>query len=211
MKRSLPSFALCLLLAACATENVVRMPDGSVPVADSTNPILVKIEYGERGDVTLVGYLAEVRDGNVHPAVVLIHTEQGNGQDMRDLAMSFAREGYTALAVDLYEGKSADDGSLAANQERALQNVQQAVSYLRRMPSINGEQIASVGWSFGDDFEEGMAADELALDVSIIYDEGTRQMPLAADLTGDATLVRMPPPAEAGIVPTVELLRSAVQ
>lgn len=179
MKRILPSAAIfLLLLTACsAPTDTAQQPDDGTTL----QPLLLKIEYGMIDDAKLVGYLAEVRDGKQHPAVVLIHEQRGVDQSMRERAMDIAREGYTALVVDLYGGQTAESPaqarSLASGVQNdidgALENVAEAVDYLRRMPSVNGAQIASVGWSFGDNWVSRMARNDLGFDASVIYYEGS--------------------------------------
>lgn len=226
MKRICSLACFTLVLAACGNApDVAQTPDDTAHEIVATEPLLMKIEYGAIDDVTLVGYLAEKRDGMRHPAVVLVHDESGADRDIRDLAMRFAREGYTALAIDLYEGRPAADDAAARrlasdverNPDRAFENLAEAVDYLRRMPSVNGDRIASVGWSFGDDLDEKMEQNTLELDASIVYDEATQETPLAADLTnGDGTIIRIPPPqtTDTGSIDAtsvIELLRSVTE
>lgn len=64
-----------------------------------------------------------------------------------------AGEGYSALAVDLYNGKVAESpdnagkyaGSVEA--EKAIENLTQAYNYLSEQK--NAENVGTIGWCFG--------------------------------------------------------------
>ena len=66
-----------------------------------------------------------------------------------------AADGYAALAVDMYDGKSANDASEARelmskvgkDQESALHNLRQAYAYLKDV--IKSERVGVIGWCFG--------------------------------------------------------------
>src|SRR5437016_12887764 len=58
------------------------------------------------GRVTPAGYLALPEGGGPHPGVVAIHELYGLNANMRGVADRLAGEGYAALAVDLFAGRS---------------------------------------------------------------------------------------------------------
>jgi len=51
------------------------------------------------------GFLATPGDSGKHPGMILIHEWWGLNDNIRQNAMNFAKLGYVALAVDLYEGQ----------------------------------------------------------------------------------------------------------
>ena len=53
-----------------------------------------------------VGYLSQPDGEGPHPSVILIHEWNGLVQRVKETADSFADEGYVALAVDLYSGRT---------------------------------------------------------------------------------------------------------
>lgn len=55
---------------------------------------------------SLHGYLAMPDGAGRHPGVVVIHEAYGLNDNIRDIAGRFATEGYAALAVDLFAGRS---------------------------------------------------------------------------------------------------------
>ena len=69
--------------------------------------------------------------------------------------MCIRDRGYTALAVDLYDGKSATQvrdafalsTNLSSNEERGLANLQQAFDYLKT--EMDATKIGVIGWCLG--------------------------------------------------------------
>ena len=54
------------------------------------------------------------------PAVLLVHEWWGLNDQIKTMAAEFAREGFLALAVDLYEGKAASDPTTAETLMKAV-------------------------------------------------------------------------------------------
>lgn len=113
-------------------------------------------DYATLDGEPVSGYLARPRTGSgPFPAVVLIHEWWGLNDNIRAMARRFADAGYVALAVDLYEGETAQRPNRArtlmeeamARTDRLERNIEQAFYYLDVMPST--ARIGSVGWCFG--------------------------------------------------------------
>lgn len=112
------------------------------------------------------GYLARPQDQDPVAALVVIHEWWGLNDNIRAMTDRLAGEGYLALAVDLYNGATADapevartlvDG-VAANPAAAKTNLQGAYDYLlAQMTSLNPAlaaqgteaKVGSIGWCFG--------------------------------------------------------------
>lgn len=89
------------------------------------------------------------------PGVIVIHEWWGLNDNIRSMARRLAGEGYAALAVDLYDGKT------AANPEEARALVQaaladtapreeglkQAYAYLE--DRLKAPKVGTIGWCFG--------------------------------------------------------------
>jgi carboxymethylenebutenolidase len=112
------------------------------------------------------GFLARPADNKKYPGVVLIHEWTG------------LKLGYVALAVDLYQGQVATNrdeaGRLAGwvreNREVALENLKQAVAYLKgRSTNVDPQRLASVGWCFGGGWSYQMAKNDLGVKATVIY------------------------------------------
>ena len=149
---------------------------------DNVGAVDTEVRAGSRAYATLdgeavEGYLARPKTGSgPFPAVLLIHEWWGLNDNIRSMARRFAEAGYVALAVDLYEGSSADRPEQARQlMQQAMQdparlerNLEQAYFYLDLMPSTG--PIASVGWCFGGGWSLRTALlfpEEL--DASVIY------------------------------------------
>ncbi len=90
------------------------------------------------------------------PAMLLIHEWWGLNDQIKTMAAEFAREGYVALALDMYGGQLAPAGDREAAQ-KLMQALDPAAGidiatawagWLRKHAKANGK-LATVGWCFG--------------------------------------------------------------
>lgn len=133
------------------------------------------VYYKDGKDFT--GYLARPDDSQKHPGLILIHEWWGLNEHIRGNARKFARLGYVALAVDLYEGRSTTSRkeaknlatSVRKNLSGAFENLKSAVSYIKRHSNVNPERVASIGWCFGGGWSYQIAKNNLGVKASIIY------------------------------------------
>src|SRR4030095_11639207 len=107
----------------------VGRPGGGQEVVTRT------VEYATVGGKPVQGALAQPKGAaKGGPAIILIHEWWGLNDNISDLARQLAAHGYTALAVDLYQGKSAQTPEAAqalmkeamAHREAAEDNLRQA-------------------------------------------------------------------------------------
>ncbi|MFQ5783562.1 MAG: dienelactone hydrolase family protein [Alphaproteobacteria bacterium] len=88
------------------------------------------------------------------PAVLLVHEWWGLNDQIKSVAAEFARQGYIALAIDLYGGHVATTReaarSYAASVEPAEADETLAawIDWLRKDPRTTGK-LGTVGWCFG--------------------------------------------------------------
>ncbi|MDD4319614.1 MAG: dienelactone hydrolase family protein [Candidatus Peribacteraceae bacterium] len=166
---------LTLLLTACTASLPTENGNGATSSSVSSAAQTVRAEEVVYGPAT--GYLALPAGDGPFPAVVLIHEWWGLNDNMRDYAEQFARQGYVALAADLYGGESTEDparaqelaAGVAGNPTAALQNLQSAVAYVRGLPDVDGERLASVGWCFGGGWSYQMARNDLGVQATVMY------------------------------------------
>jgi carboxymethylenebutenolidase len=107
------------------------------------------------------------------PAIVLVHEWWGLNDQIKSVAAELAKEGYFALAVDLYGGKMTDQPDSA----RALMQAVDAavatdtlvswVDWLRRRDGVNGK-IGTVGWCFGGGWSLD-ASIATPVDATVVY------------------------------------------
>jgi carboxymethylenebutenolidase len=127
------------------------------------------------GPETVTGYLAVPDGGGKKPAIVVIHEWWGLNDWVKGKADHFAKEGYVALAVDLYRGKVATDPDTAHQlmrglpDDRALRDMKAAVAYLRARPDVDVTKVGSVGWCMGGGLSLNLAVAEPTLAGAVIY------------------------------------------
>lgn len=108
-------------------------------------------------DANTMGYEARPENVTSAPGVLVIHEVSGLVDYIKDVARMLAEHGYVALAVDLYEGKTArgvEDG--APLRERVTNDVLKAkmgagARYLKSQPYCNG-RLGVVGFCMGGGF-----------------------------------------------------------
>ena len=122
------------------------------------------------------GYLSKPSDVDTKSGLIVIHEWWGLNEDIHLMANQLAGLGYTALAVDLYDGKSATgvkdayqlSTNLSKNEASALANLQTAYDYL--INEVGVEKVGIIGWCLGGKWSlRGalMLPDEI--DAAVIY------------------------------------------
>jgi len=145
-------------VAATAAEHAHDAP-APTPLAEAAPavPVLEQtLAYGEGARNNLVGYLAMPVDAaEPLPGIIVIHEWWGLNDNIKAMTRRLAGEGYVALAVDLYGGKTAATPeaaqalmtALLAEPDAASRNLTQAYDYLEKYALA--PRIASVGWCLG--------------------------------------------------------------
>jgi carboxymethylenebutenolidase len=112
------------------------------------------VEY-PAGAVNGMGYLARPDDNASHPGVIVIQEWWGLDGHIRDVADRFAREGFIALAPDLYHGEFATEPdearklAMAMNREQASSDLGGAARYLLSLPDVAPKKIGCIGFCMG--------------------------------------------------------------
>jgi len=133
---------LSVLVIACAI--------GRGSVSASSN----WVEY-KSGNDTLRAYLAVPDGKGPFPALVVIHEWWGLNDWVKKNADELATQGYIALAIDLYRGKSAQSPEEAHElmrglpEDRATKDLKAAVEYLESSPTVIRTGVGSIGWCMG--------------------------------------------------------------
>ena len=130
-----------------STEGAQRAPVAKVDSAE--------IIYGQSGDQIYRGYLSRSVATEAKSALIVIHEWWGLNEDIHAMTEQLAALGYTALAVDLYDGNSATEvraayelsTNLSSNEERGLTNLQEAYGYLET--EMGATKIGVIGWCLG--------------------------------------------------------------
>lgn len=104
---------------------------------------------------TIPAYLAQPDDAAKYPALVVIQEWWGLVPHIKEVAERFAREGFIALAPDLYHGQVAAEPdearklAMALDRTRAVSEILAAVAYLRSLDVTAPKKIGLVGWCMG--------------------------------------------------------------
>ena len=111
------------------------------------------VEFRSNGG-TARGYLSAAEGGS-GPGVIVLQEWWGLAPHIREVCDRFAREGFTALAPDLYHGreaKSPDEAGklmMALNIEQAERDLRGAIEHLAGHEATEGERVGTVGFCMG--------------------------------------------------------------
>jgi carboxymethylenebutenolidase len=107
------------------------------------------------------------------PVVILIHEWWGLNDQIRSLAAEFAREGFLAIAVDLFDGPAATTPEEAKRRVGelsptvAIDRMVAAVAWAKSHPRSTG-RVGTVGWCFGGGWSLATAI-ATPVDATVIY------------------------------------------
>lgn len=149
--------------SSAGTTATAEMTTGTMPADASSGPLVTWSSLGG----TASGYLATPRgDGAKRPAVIVIQEWWGLDDWVRQQADHYAQQGYVALAVDLYRGKSATtmeeahELSRALPEDRAVADLKSAFAYLAARSDVEPGAIGTVGWCLGGGYALALAVNE---------------------------------------------------
>ncbi len=154
------------------------------------------VTFPSNGD-TAHGYLA-VPDSGTGPGLIVIQEWWGLTDHIADVTNRFAREGFVALAPDLYGGRTTHDaeeaGALmsALPPDQAVTELSGAVSYLLAQVSVTSSSVAVIGFCMGGLFALHLAAADAKVGAAAVFygtfsgdeDFSAVQAPVLAVLAG---------------------------
>lgn len=151
--------------------------NSAVPTTEKT------VTYGKIDGKPLTGYLATpTQKTQPLPAIIVIHEWWGLNDNIKKMTQKIAGQGYTALAVDMYGGKVAENPDQAMklvtdalkSPEMMQDNLRQAYQYLNQQEKA--PKIASIGWCFGGRLSlETALLFPKELDAAVIYYGGNME------------------------------------
>ena len=127
------------------------------------------------GDETVNGFLVTPEGKGPFPAVIVIHEWWGLDDWVKGQARALAKEGYVALAVDLYRGKvtnkqeEAHQLMMGLPRDRALRDLKAAFAYLQGRADVRKGRIGAIGWCMGGMYSLALAAEEPNLAAVVAY------------------------------------------
>ncbi len=112
------------------------------------------VEFPANG-APMPGFLARPAGEGSFPGVIVVQEWWGLEDHIKDVAQRFAREGFAALAPDLYRGKvtpepdEAQKLMMALDMNRAARELARGADYLASQPFTAGRAIGSIGFCMG--------------------------------------------------------------
>lgn len=126
-------------------------------------------------DITVPAFLAQPEQSGSFPGIVLIQEWWGLVDHIKDVAERFARQGFVAMAPDLYHGKPAfepDEArkrAMELDRDRAVLEIIAAVRYVRGLDSVSPKKIGVVGWCMGGGLAISTAANSSDLGATVAF------------------------------------------
>lgn len=114
----------------------------------------------EYQNTTRPAYLALPAGRKKAPGIVVIHEAYGLNDNIRDIARRFAREGYAALAVDMFGGRNRVVcmfrymGAMLQGKldHSGISELKAALTFLAGHPSVDPERLGAIGFCMGGGF-----------------------------------------------------------
>ena len=128
--------------------------------------------------IALAAFLARPETAEPRPAVVILHEWWGLNDHIKDVAQRFAREGFVALAPDLYSraGHAVTKDATEAGKlmerlssQLALRDLNATTRYLKTLPSVDPMKIGAVGFCMGGTFALMVAAHNSDIKASVPF------------------------------------------
>jgi carboxymethylenebutenolidase len=127
------------------------------------------------GDETVSGLLYTPDKAGPAPAVIVIHEWWGLDDWVKQQAQGLAKEGYAALAVDLYRGKvtnkqeEAHQLMMGTPPDRAMRDLKAAYAFLQGRSEVRKDHIGVIGWCMGGRYALALATEEPTLGAVVAY------------------------------------------
>ncbi|MGE5547142.1 MAG: dienelactone hydrolase family protein [Solirubrobacterales bacterium] len=155
-------------LAGLPLSVVLADPLLAQAVAEKTETVTIDTIGGR----SVTGALAKP-DRRPAPAVVLVHEWWGLNDQIKTMAVEFARQGYLALAVDLFQGRVTTDPDVAKQLTQAVKPDEAddtLASWLAwaKNHQDSSRKTATCGWCFGGGWSLN-ASVATPVDATIVY------------------------------------------
>jgi carboxymethylenebutenolidase len=153
------------LLASTLILSALWVTAGSAAAAEE------KVTFGSGGS----GLLVTPGGKGPGPAVIVIQEWWGLDDWVKEQARALAKEGYVALAVDLYRGKvtnkqeEAHQFMMGLPPEQAMGDLKAAFAFLAARPDVKKDRIGAIGWCMGGRYTLGLAVEEPRLAAAVPY------------------------------------------
>jgi len=143
--------------------------------ADDARLTTGRVEY-DAGGTKITGYLARLKGGQKHPAVIVIHENRGLNPHIEDVARRLAVEGFLALAPDLLSplGGTPSDPDKAAELIGKLDAAETVARLVAAVPFLakhaeSAGKVGVVGFCWGGGMANRLAAAGTSLNAGVPY------------------------------------------
>jgi len=145
-------------------------------VAETDGRIATETVSIPGGPASLSGYLAKPKEGDKHPAVLVIHENRGLNPHIKDVTRRLATDGFLALGLDYLSPA----GGTPSDEDKARDMIGQlnaadlvaaskaAVAYLKSRPDSNGK-VGAVGFCWGGGQVNQLAVADPELSAGVAY------------------------------------------
>jgi len=157
-------------LAALPLAQVLADKSLAEAVADTLDTVTITTAGGQEVSGSIA--MPEVTPA---PTLILIHEWWGLRDEIKAVAAEYAKQGFIAVAIDLYKGQNVvDDDPMKAvkltqtvKDDEAIDTLSSWNDWLRKHPDSTGK-VGTVGWCFGGKWSlnASMAA---PVDATVIY------------------------------------------
>lgn len=154
-------------LAAAPLASILGRAELTRAAADTLQIVATHTAAGKRVNAALA-----MPEKQARGAVLLIHEWWGLNSQIKVVAHELARQGYLALAADLFDGKVTTDRNTARlltqsiDDEVAAQTLVAWIEWLRAQSGI--ERVATLGWCFGGGWSLNVSL-RTRVDATVIY------------------------------------------
>jgi carboxymethylenebutenolidase len=137
------------------------------------------------------GYLVTPDGSPPHPGVVVIHEAYGLNDNIKEITRRLAREGYVALAVDLFTDRNRAvcmtrymAGTLLGSVNRyGINDLKSALTYLAKNRDVDARRMGAIGFCMGGGFAIAWACTDSRLKaIAPFYATNPRPLDLVSRL-----------------------------
>ena len=121
------------------------------------------------------GFLARPKSAGSYPAVIIIHEVWGVVDHIKDVSRRLAGEGYVALAVDLFGGKTVsrlEDGRRLReelSEGKIMGDLEGGFDYLQSLEYVHPKRIGSIGFCMGGGLSLLLACRNKDLAAAVVF------------------------------------------
>ncbi len=122
-----------------------------------------------------MGFLTRPEQPDRYPAVIVIHEIWGMVDHIKDVANRLAREGYVALALDLFDRKiisNIEEGRQmrqTLTEQRIFGDLDGAFNYLKTLEYVRPDSIGSIGFCMGGGLSLQLACRNKELAAAVVF------------------------------------------